>query len=118
MADVIGYINEKVVSLLDLSILPGTPILLGQSNIEHMQKRHPEAFKKYFEKLENILSKPDYVNINPKDNSIKYIKQIDTNVVVGVRISNKGTAFARTLFVFPPWKFEQYKVGGYLKEYK
>lgn len=118
MADIVGYIDSKVVSLLSLPLTPGIPILLGESNIEHMKSEHPEDFIKYFSHLKSILAEPDFVNLNPRDNSIKYIKQLDENVVVGVRISGKGTAFARTLFVFPPWKFEQFMDRGYLKEYK
>ncbi|WP_021168133.1 hypothetical protein SOV_51310 [Sporomusa ovata DSM 2662] len=118
MADIVGYIDSKVVSLLSLPISPGTPILLGESNIEHMKSEHPVDFEKYFSSLSAILAEPDFINLNPRDNSIKYIKQLDENVVVGVRISSKGKAFARTLFVFPPWKFEQFMTGGYLMEYK
>lgn len=118
MAEIVGYINETVISLLGLNLPPNTPIFLGQSNIQHMMESHPDDFAKYFNHLKLILDCPDYVNLNPKDNSIKYIKRLNENVVVGVRISSKGKAFARTIFVFPPWKFNQYMVGGYLKEYK
>ena len=82
-----------------------------------MQESHPEAYNKYFNMLENILSAPDYVNLNPKDGSIKYIKTIDEHVVVGVRVSTRGNAFARTIFTFEDWKFQQYANGGYLKEH-
>ena len=113
----VGTIDEKTVSLLGLSIEAGTPILLGESNIKHMQESHPEAYEKYFAMLEEILSTPDYVNLNPKDKSIKYIKTIDEHVVVGVRVSTRGNAFARTIFTFEEWKFKQYADGGYLKEH-
>lgn len=81
-----------------------------------METSHPDAFAKYFRYLEDILAAPDYVNRNPRDGSIKYIKQISEYVVVGVRVSTKGTAFARTIFTFEQWKFEQYQRSGYLKK--
>ena len=111
----VGIITEEVVSLLGLSIEPGTPILLGESNYKHMQESHPEAFADYFEELENILAHPDFVNLNPKDGSVKYIKHIFENVAVGVRVSASGTAFARTIFIVETWKLRQYEAGGYLK---
>ena len=113
----VGIIDEKTINLLGLTLEPGTPILLGESNLKHMQGSHPEAYQKYFSRLEDILASPDYVNLNPKDGSIKYIKTIDEHVVVGVRVSTKGNAFARTIFTFEDWKLKQYAEGGYLKEH-
>lgn len=82
-----------------------------------MQSSHPEAFVKYYSSLSEILAHPDYVNLNPRDGSIKYLKKINDIVVVGVRISAKGKLFARTIFTFEPWKFSQYLSGGYLKKH-
>lgn len=113
----VGTIDDKTIHLLGLNIAPGTPILLGESNIAHMKDSHPEDYGKYFSYLETILAAPDYVNLNPKDNSIKYIKTFDEHVVVGVRVSTKGKAFARTIFTIEEWKFKQYADGGYLKEH-
>lgn len=42
-----GVIDEKVIELLHLTIKPGTQILLGKSNIEHMKTSHPEDYYKY-----------------------------------------------------------------------
>ena len=86
----VGTIDKKTIELLGLSIAPDTPILLGESNINHMKESHPEDYEKYFSGLEAILATPDYVNLNPRDGSIKYIKTIDEHVVVGVRVSTKG----------------------------
>ncbi|MBE6106757.1 PBECR2 nuclease fold domain-containing protein [Anaerovibrio lipolyticus] len=113
----VGTIDKKTIELLGLSIAPDTPILLGESNINHMKESHPEDYEKYFSSLEAILAAPDYVNLNPKDGSIKYIKTVDEHVVVGVRVSTKGKAFARTIFTIEEWKFKQYADGGYLKEH-
>ena len=113
----VGTIDKKTIELLGLSIAPDTPILLGESNINHMKESHPEDYEKYFSSLEVILATPDYVNLNPRDGSIKYIKTIDEHVVVGVRVSTKGKAFAHTIFTIEEWKFKQYADGGYLKEH-
>ena len=111
----VGHIDAETIQLLHLDIKENTPIFLGESNYKHLQTSHPDAFTKYFRYLEKILAEPDYVNLNPRDNSIKYIKQISEYVVIGVRVSAKGTAFARTIFIFEDWKFKQYQNGGYLK---
>ena len=113
----VGIIDQKTINLLRLDIIPNTPILLGDSNVAHMKESHPKAFERYFSQLEDILLTPDYVNLNPKDSSIKYIKTLDEHIVVGVRVSTKGNAFARTLFTIEEWKFKKYADSGYLKEY-
>ena len=44
MAQEIGVLSERVVSLLGLSLQPGQPIYLGQSIIAHMLNRHLHKF--------------------------------------------------------------------------
>jgi hypothetical protein len=62
-ATIIGAIDAETVQLLNLSIAPNTPIYLGDSNLQHMQSSHPEAFVKYYSSLSEILAHPDYVNL-------------------------------------------------------
>lgn len=114
---VVGTINERVVNLLGLSIEPGTPILIGPTNIEHMKKTHSEDFKKYFGELENILNSPDFVSKHPIDGSIQYIKVYDEHVLVGVRLSSTGKPFARTLFTMTENKLKKYREKNALKKY-
>ena len=79
-----------------------------------MKKRHPEDFEKYYDKLYEIIKKPDFVNLNPKDNSIRYLKILDDCVVVGVRVSSNGVFYARTLFTYSDEKFKKQLEAGYL----
>jgi hypothetical protein len=114
---IIGQINQRVIDLLGLSVLPGTPIFLGETNIEHMKKEHPKDFCKYFPYIKNVLSSPDYVALHPTNGSIQYIKIFDRHVVVAVRVSGKGSFFARTIFEMNPGKVEQYRKRNALKKY-
>ena len=98
----VGQFTQAVIDALHLSVLAGTPIMLGESNVEHMKKRHPADYDKYGCDIELILSEPDYVGQNPKDSSIEYVKgyHIDGKYVkVAIRISAKGTYFARSIYV-------------------
>ena len=79
-----------------------------------MKKRHLEDFEKYYDKLYEIIKKPDFVNLNPKDNSIRYLKILDDCVVVGVRVSSNGVFYARTLFTYSDEKFKKQLEAGYL----
>lgn len=113
----VGEIDQRVCEVLGLSIIPGTPILLGPTNVEHMKSSHPEDFAKYFCKLENILADPDFLNLHPKDGSIQYIKIFDAHVMAVVRVSSKGTFFARSIFEMSDQKIETYRQKNLLKKY-
>ena len=59
----IGKLSKQVISLLDLSYQEGQPIILGEANIEHMQRQHPEDYIKYGKDIEtkiNIYLKNGY----------------------------------------------------------
>lgn len=117
----IGKLNKKVIDILNLDYEEELPIIIGDTNIEHMKRQHLEDFKKYGNKIEEIISDPTYVSKNPNQGSIEYIKEYkidDELVLVAVRITNKGMLFARTLFVMTERKKEIYLKKGYAKKYK
>ena len=113
----IGYFKEKIIDLLKLQITENTPILIGDVNITHIQKRHPYEYDKYFRDLGEILSDPDYVGINPKDNSIMYVKEYTVNsefIRVGVKISSNNNYYVRTLHLLSSHNADRYIQKGTL----
>lgn len=117
----VGKVNKKVIELLGLEYEKELPIILGDSNIEHMKRQHAEDFMKYGKDIEKIIAEPTYVARNPNQGSIEYIKEykIDNEfVLVAVRISNKGTMFAKTLFTMTERKKNIYLRNGYAKKYE
>lgn len=98
----IGTVNKKVIQLLNLKYKEECPIYIGENNIKHMQKEHPEDYNLYGKYIKDIINNPTYVAKNPKQESIEYIKEYKVNnkfVLVAVRTTNNGIMFARTLFV-------------------
>ncbi len=117
----IGKVNKKVIKLLELEYNKELPIILGESNIEHMKRQHLQDYEKYGKDIEKIINNPTYVAKNPNQGSIEYIKEyrIDKEyVLVAVRISNKGTMFAKTLFTMSERKINIYLKNGYAKKYE
>lgn len=115
----VGKLNRNVIQLLQLEFKEGLPIILGESNIEHMKRQRPEDYEKYGNDIEEIIKKPTYVARNPNQGSIEYIKEYKINnefVLVAVRISNKGTLFAKTLFTMTERKINIYLKNGYAKK--
>lgn len=116
----IGKVNWKVIKLLNLDYRSELPIILGNTNVEHMKKQHLEDYQKYGKDIDDIVNNPTYVAKNPNQDSIEYIKEYKTNnecVLVAVRISNNGKMFARTLFVMTERKKNIYLNKGYAKKY-
>ena len=117
----IGKVNKKVIKLLNLDYKEELPIILGDANIEHMKRQHLKDYNKYGKDISNIIEHPTYVARNPNQGSIEYIKEykIDNEfVLVAVRISNRGTMFAKTLFTMTERKKNIYLQNGYAKKYE
>lgn len=117
----IGKVNKKVIELLGLEYEEELPIILGDMNIKHMKKQHPKDYEKYGKDIQDIIKNPTYVAKNPNQGSIEYIKEYKINnefVLIAVRISNKGTMFAKTLFTMTERKKNIYLKNGYAKKYE
>lgn len=115
----IGYFSQDVIDLLNLDVCAGTPIYIGQSNIEHIKNRHPYEFDRYFTNIEEIIAEPDYVGQNPKDQSITYVKlfQLESEYIrIAVRITPKKVAFAKSLHLLSTRNAERYIEHGTLKK--
>ena len=118
MAIKVGILKQNIIDILALPYKAGTPILLGDSNIEHMKKSHPYDYEIYCDEISNIIDTPDYVSLN-KDDSIEYVKEFEVNnnfVKVAVRISISGILYARTLYSLNNKRVSEYIAKGTLKK--
>lgn len=119
MAQEVGKVSAKVISLLGASLQIDQPIYIGPSNIAHMQSRHPADYAKYGQYIPQILAAPDYVGTNPADGSIEYVKDFQINgefVKVAVRLSGSGVLYARSLYVLNPNRVQNFIQKGTLKK--
>lgn len=115
----VGKLEKRIIDLLGLNMAVDSPILLGESNIQHMKSSHPDDYLKYGAKIPEILSSPDYARVNPKDGSIEYVKEyrIDGEFVkVAVRISGGGKLYARSLYVLNKNRVQDFIKKGTLKK--
>lgn len=116
----VGKLSQRVIELLGLTLSEGRSILLGESNIAHMVSRHPEDYALYGEYIPLILSMPDYVALNTKDESIEYVKEVqmdDIYVKVAVRVSVRGQLFARSVYRLNTNRAKNFIEKGTLKKY-
>ena len=119
MAEQIGHFSKEIIDLLgSTSIREGSPIYLGESNITHIKNRHPYEYDKYFNNIRDIINKPDYVGINPKNGSIGFVKEyrIDSEYIrVAVRCTGKGIFYILSLHLLSTFNVENYIQNGTLK---
>jgi hypothetical protein len=113
MVEKIGEFSLEVIEVLNLDIVAGTAIYIGETNIKHMKEQHQSDFERYFNRLPRILSKPDYVGINPSDNSIEFIKEFGRYVKLAVRIAGDGEYYARSLYII-----NSKRVANFIKDGK
>ena len=115
----IGAFSAQIIEVLELDIPAGTPIYIADSNIEHMKTSHPNDFEKYGDELKNIISNPDYVGKNVKDDSIEFTKEycIDGEYVkVAVRVSTHSIYYARSMYVLNLKRVKNFIAKGTLKK--
>ncbi len=116
---IIGHFPQQIINLLHLDVAAGTPIYISETNIAHMKSSHPDDFAKYGCDLKNIISTPDYVGKNVKDNSIEFTKEycIDGEYVkVAVRVTSHNIYYARSLYVLSRKRTENFIKKGTLKK--
>lgn len=107
----VGCLTAQYIEILGLSLEP-SPIFIGATNERHMRAEHPEDYCKYFDKIPEILSEPDYIGRHPVNSSIKFIKTYEEYVLVAVRVSGGGKLFTRSIYVINTGKLEHYVKSG------
>lgn len=115
----IGEFRKEIIELLDLKIALGTPIYIGESNINHIIAKHPYEYEIYFKHISDIITYPDYVGISPKDNSIQFVKEFVINkdfIRVAVKASNNNHHYIRTLHLLSTNNAQRYIEKGTLKK--
>ena len=82
-----------------------------------MKNAHPDDNLKYGDRISEIVSSPDYVGINQKDNSIEFVKEYYINgdfVKLDVRATTGGTFFARSLYTLNRGRVDRFVAHGTL----
>jgi len=93
----------------------GDMIYIGESNVNHMKRRHLSAYNKYGDRLSSIISEPDYVGINEEDNSLEYVKVFDDHVKLVVRVAGDEKLYVRSLYTVYQSRTEYFIKSGRLK---
>lgn len=80
-------------------------------------EKHRQEFRDFdatYERIPEIIAHPDYIGRHPNGRSLEYIKRIDGNVLVAVRLCDKLNV--RTMFVIKDSKLKNYLNAGRAKK--
>ena len=112
----VGYLERKIIDILDIDLKPGE-IKLLPGGIKHICRKRLDCFNKYFSRIPEIIKSPDYVGVNPKyQNSIEYIKEFTDNILVAIRLQDSGSFSVVTMFYVTDSKISSMLRYGRIKK--
>lgn len=114
----IATINHSFDKLFGLNI-SGNDIYIGNDTVNHIKTKHLNDYNKYFVHIEDILNTPDLIAINPKDNSLEFVKEYKIEneyVKVAVRVSGNGKYFVRSMYTLENSRVANFIAKGTLKK--
>jgi hypothetical protein len=115
LVEKIGEIKAEVIQLLELEIMPNTPIYIGASNIAHMAQEHSYEFNRFFDKIPHIIDTADFVRLKKDDNSIEYIKLFGKYLKLSIRIAGDNNYYVRSLYFVENNRIERLLKNNELK---
>ena len=117
-ARVVGTVSAAVLETLGEDgncYHSGDIIYLGDSNVNHMKKRHLSTWLKYKDKLPDIISTPDYVGISDEDGSLEYVKVFSEHIKLVVRVAGDEKLYVRTMYTVLKSRTDYFIKSGRLK---
>ncbi len=105
----IGVIRTEFVDFFNTHGLNGilkyeTPIVFWKDRVEHTDEHKDEfmsdiMYKMCFEEIPNIIHRPDYISIHPKEKSVSFIRDYTSNHInVAIRVTVCGGLAYRTMY--------------------
>lgn len=113
---IVGKLTSEVIKAFGLDYEEGKEISLSLRRKRHMEKHRDEFsdFDETFESIDEIISNPDFVGLHPNGKSLEYVKKIDGNVLVAVRLGDNLDV--QTMYVVKESKLQNYINSGRTKK--
>lgn len=95
-------------------------IIVSKGLKAHILKSRHENILKYFSELENIVNNPDYIGVNPREKgiSLEYIKVLDDNVLLAIKLDTKRNYFyTASMYEVTDSKLKSMLKSGRIKKY-
>ena len=92
-------------------------ILFWAARVKHIEKHRKDFndtnnFDECCRKIPSIIANPDYISIHPNDESVSFIKKMDQNISVAIKISTEGDMVFRTMYPLRDSQLNNYIKNG------
>lgn len=92
-------------------------IHVGRDRLKHFEKHKEEfinedSYIKSIENLPEIINTPNYIGIHPGGDGVEFIKRLDENVMVAVRIKAGNTLWVRSIYPVTESRLTGFKNSG------
>lgn len=110
-------ISEKYVDYYKLpSSYIGKDIVLYDEKWEHIEKHKEEfvsdaSYNYSISNMSNVISSPDFISLDSKNNSLLFVKKLIDNTLVAVRTSDSNDLKIKTMYPINSVKYERLKKG-------
>lgn len=114
----IAEITDEIIDLLGISPSSRDICVHDEGLKKHLIKRHHDDVLPHLPLLESILTTPDYVGVNPREKveSLEYIKRLDHNILVAIKLHKSGDFFyIPSMYTVSERKIGQRLYSGRLK---
>jgi hypothetical protein len=120
--NIINFISKQKPELKD-RLSSDKDILFWSDRVKYTEKHRKdfsssEEFDKCLEDIPDIIQNPDYISINPNDDSICFIRKYTKYVTVAVRISGDGKMGYRTMYPLRDSQLQNYIENNRAWKYK
>lgn len=106
----VTFLQEKFPDLF--KNITGRTIVLWKDRIEHLKKHCYDTSGLSVEQMcaliPEIIQNPDYLGVRKKDLSIQFIKKYNDNILIAVRMDNKGKLLFRTMYTITESQLSDY----------
>lgn len=95
---IVGKLRQEIIDLVGITLTAGD-ILMYPGAIKHIQRKRPDDFVKYFQRIPEIVSDPDYVGVHPGEpDSVEFVKILDDDILVAVKLAPEGYLFLSSMY--------------------
>ncbi len=110
--DIVTFLSEKAPYLAPILSI-SEEILFWKDRLEHTELHRDDfmsdaAFLNCLKSIPDIIQKPDYLSVHPKDNSISFIKDFSEHISVAIRVSASGKLSYRTMYPITDAQLDNY----------
>ncbi|MBF0709715.1 MULTISPECIES: PBECR2 nuclease fold domain-containing protein [unclassified Gemella] len=112
-------VNKEVKKLLNIKT-DVEKIIISNGLKSHMIKHNHSNVLSYIDNIKEIIKNPDFVGVNRriKGTSVEYLKLLDDNILVAVKLDSKNNYFyTASMYEVKTAKLEHMIKTGRLKKY-